>query len=184
MRDLKSRVGGSVLLAAALGAMLLPSPAMAAHEPTCANAFASGNYNVIIGSGTIVGTSGDDLILGSAGADNISGGGGNDVICGRGGADVLDGGNGNDLVLGDVCDGCESIPGAGPNGDPGSDTVRGGNSGDTTWGDEGDDSLSSGNGDDTLIGGNPGGDGDETDSCNGGRGTDTAIRCDIITNVP
>lgn len=162
-------------LAALAAVLVFPPTGVAAHEGTCANAIASGNYNVIVATtpGTITGTDGDDVIIGSSGADTINAGNGNDVVCGRGGADTIDGGNGNDLLLGDVCTGC---PG-GDGGTAGNDTIAGGNGDDTLWGDEGDDRLFGENGDDRLIGGNPGGDGDETDACDGGRGTTTVIRC-------
>jgi|GEM_PF-6095586 len=87
-------------------------------------------------------------------------------------------------MLGDVCTGCESIPGAGPDRDPGGDRLTSGNGVDTMWGDEGNDSPASGNGDDRLFGDNPGGDGDQTDSCDGGRGADIAARGDTTTNIP
>lgn len=48
----------------------------------------------------LVGTSGDDVILGSDDADTIRAGGGSDVVCGRGGADTLSGGDGDDRLLG------------------------------------------------------------------------------------
>ena len=67
---------------------------------------------------TIVGTPGDDAILGTDapeviagrdGADAIDAGGGDDLVCGGPGADILDGGTGRDLVFGgpgnDVLDG-------------------------------------------------------------------------------
>ena len=175
----RGRLGLVAALTAICGALALPAAGFGAHEGICASAINSGNYNVIVGSGTIAGTNGDDVIIGSAGADTIDGGNGDDVVCGRGGADTLDGGNGDDQVLGDVCTGC---PGA--NGTPGDDTVAGGNGVDRVWGDEGSDSVSGGRGDDALFGGNPNGDGDETDTCDGGRGTDTAVRCDATPNVP
>ena len=56
--------------------------------------------NLITGAGTITGTAGNDLILGSAGADTIDGAGGNDCILGGGGDDQITGGDGNDICLG------------------------------------------------------------------------------------
>lgn len=158
------------VLAVLAAVLVFPPSGLAAHEGTCATAIASGNYTVITGSGTINGTHGNDVIIGSTGADTIDAGTGDDVVCGRGGADMIDGGNGNDLLLGDVCDSC---PG-GAAGTPGADMISGGNGDDTLWGDEGADTLSGDNGDDRLIGGNPG---DETDACGGGRDTTSLVRC-------
>lgn len=56
--------------------------------------------NLVVGSGTIIGTEGNDLILGSFGADEIYGMGGNDCILGGGGDDIIDGGDGNDVCVG------------------------------------------------------------------------------------
>lgn len=55
--------------------------------------------NLVIGSGTLSGTPGNDLILGSSGADMIDGLGGNDCIVGGGGDDQINGGDGNDACL-------------------------------------------------------------------------------------
>lgn len=56
--------------------------------------------NLITGSGTLTGTMGNDLILGSTNADLIDGAGGNDCILGGGGADTITGGDGSDICLG------------------------------------------------------------------------------------
>jgi predicted extracellular nuclease len=77
---------------------------------------------------TIVGTEGNDVIVGTNKRDVILGLGGNDVIRGGNGEDVICGGLGNDVVTAD-------------NGD---DVVLGG---------FGNDWLSGGNGDDRLVGG-------------------------------
>jgi hypothetical protein len=55
---------------------------------------------IISGSGTLTGTTGNDLIIGSAGADLIDGMEGNDCILGGGGDDSLIGNTGNDVCLG------------------------------------------------------------------------------------
>jgi Tol biopolymer transport system component len=49
---------------------------------------------------TITGTSGDDVLKGSAGSDVICGGDGNDTLVGRGSRDVLEGGSGDDTLAG------------------------------------------------------------------------------------
>lgn len=194
MRRFRSRLALLAPTAALFTALLLPASVLAAHEDNCIAAFQSGQYNVIIGSGTINGTDGDDLIFGSAGPDTINGGNGNDVICGRGGSDILSGGNGIDQVIGDVCsrlgatagaDTCESIT-LSPTGDPGNDTVSGDNGDDRlavgggVWGDGGNDTVSGGNGDDTVFG-NAG-----TDTCDGGRGTDAepSNSCESEVSIP
>lgn len=67
---------------------------------------------LITGTGTITGTAGNDLILGSAGADTIDGLGGNDCILGGGGDDTITGGADNDVCLGnagtDIFTDCET----------------------------------------------------------------------------
>lgn len=55
--------------------------------------------NIITGAGTVTGTSGNDLILGSSGADTIDGLSGDDCILGGGGDDVIDGNIGTDICL-------------------------------------------------------------------------------------
>jgi Ca2+-binding RTX toxin-like protein len=66
---------------------------------------------VISGSGTLTGTAGNDLIIGSSGADTIDGLGGNDCILGGSGDDSLTGNEGNDVCLGspgnDIFTDCE-----------------------------------------------------------------------------
>jgi hypothetical protein len=55
--------------------------------------------NIVSGAGTLIGTTGNDLILGSSGADVIAGLGGNDCIVSGGGDDSLNGMDGNDICL-------------------------------------------------------------------------------------
>jgi Ca2+-binding RTX toxin-like protein len=73
----------------------------------------------IYGSGTIVGTPGNDIICGSEGSDQINGNGGNDRILGMGGNDQIFGGPGNDKIFGGA--GFDSIFGQG-----GTDIIDGG----------------------------------------------------------
>ncbi len=56
--------------------------------------------NIITGSGTITGTNGNDLILGSAADDTINGLGGTDCILGGGGNDTISGDGGSDVCSG------------------------------------------------------------------------------------
>lgn len=113
---------------------------------------------------TIVGTSGNDLLVGTAGRDVICGGAGHDRIYGRGGDDVIRGGYGNDLILGEAGDdrvdggfGNDRIlGGAGDDwlrGQAGNDTIAGEEGDDVVFGDSGDDLISGGAGTDKLIGG-------------------------------
>ena len=55
--------------------------------------------NLVSGAGTLTGTAGNDLILGSSSADVIDGLGGNDCIVGGGGDDSLTGNDGTDVCL-------------------------------------------------------------------------------------
>jgi Ca2+-binding RTX toxin-like protein len=70
---------------------------------------------------TIVGTSGDDLLAGTAGPDVICGRGGDDTIGGGPGADIIRGGAGNDRLQGDG----------------GRDVLQGGAGSDWLWGRDG-----------------------------------------------
>ena len=58
---------------------------------------------VVHGSGTITGTSSNDLILGSSDDDIIDGLGGDDCIVGEGGNDIIDGNDGSDICIGGGC---------------------------------------------------------------------------------
>lgn len=70
------------------------------HELAPAGCGAQDLEQLITGSGTLTGTSGNDLILGSAGDDTIDGLGGDDCIVGGGGDDTLIGGEGSDSCIG------------------------------------------------------------------------------------
>ncbi len=67
---------------------------------------------LVQGSGTITGTTGNDLILGSGGNDMIDGLGGDDCILGGDGDDTIDGNDQTDICLGgqgtDTFSNCES----------------------------------------------------------------------------
>jgi Ca2+-binding RTX toxin-like protein len=56
--------------------------------------------NTVIGSGTVAGSSGNDLVLGSSGSDIIDGGAGDDCIVGGAGSDTITGGLGTDVCIG------------------------------------------------------------------------------------
>lgn len=69
-----------------------------AKPSQCASLNLTGS--IVVGSGTITGTTGNDLLLGSAGADTFNGGGGQDCMVGGGGNDLF---NGNGRFAGDIC---------------------------------------------------------------------------------
>jgi hypothetical protein len=95
---------------------------------------------------TLVGTTGDDVLKGTAGDDVIVGDEGNDTILGFAGDDLICGGPGNDRLFG----------GAGEDemyGEAGNDYLRGGGTNDTMYGGEGDDSFRGLRGDDAIFGG-------------------------------
>lgn len=107
----------------------------------------------------IVGTDGDDMLLGTACADAIQGRGGSDIIDARAGDDLIDGGAGDDHIIGGS----------------GNDVMHGGNGNDIIFGGAGDDQISGGAGDDRLFGD----DGSDTvfgddghDQIHGGSGND------------
>jgi hypothetical protein len=121
------------------------------------------------GNDTILGLGGDDVICAEEGDDTVLGGSGGDVIDGGTGDDELSGGNGNDVL--DGRDGDDVVTGDNGddvlNGGDGDDALDGGNGRDTVNGDAGDDRLDGGNGNDLLSGG-PG-----DDTLNGDSGADT-----------
>jgi predicted extracellular nuclease len=112
---------------------------------------------------TIVGTAGDDVIMGTnkadviatfGGNDTIHGGNGEDVICSGTGDDVVDAGNGKDYV----------------DAGAGDDVVDGGNGKDVILGGSGNDELDGGNGVDDLDGG------DGIDTCIHG---ENVVACEL-----
>ncbi|MEN3336576.1 MAG: hypothetical protein V7647_252 [Acidobacteriota bacterium] len=165
------------------GAVSLMASTVASAEP----AMCLGTPATITGSGTIVGTDGPDVIVGSTGNDTILGLGGDDLICGDLGNDTIDGGSGDDFLIGDSSlsillgqNGGQSVPGgndtiyggAGDDqifGEAGSDTIDTGNGNDFATGNVGNDTVSGGNGDDELFGG-PG-----SDTLNGENGNDLLV---------
>ena len=79
---------------------------------------------VTYGDVTILGGSGDDVIMSNAGNDTLSGGKGNDYVWGGSGNDTLSGGEGNDQLLGGTGD--DTLDGG-----TGIDTMTGGAGNDT-----------------------------------------------------
>ena len=84
--------------------------------------------SIVSGSGTVNGTNGNDLILGSAGVDTLNGANGPDCLMAGSGADTLNGGAGTDILLGG--DGNDNLLGNAANdtlyGEGGNDTLNGG----------------------------------------------------------
>ncbi len=117
----------------------------------------------------IVGTTGNDTLVGTNTIDRIYGLDGNDELQGSAGADALDGGAGNDTLFGgdnaDYLDGGagldQLVAGAGDDG------LFGGEGNDTLWGEAGQDYLDGGSGTDQFSGG------DGNDTVSGGTGDDT-----------
>ncbi len=124
--------------------------------PTCAGQLATvyvNASNLIVGGpdngnaylGTLNGTGGDDVIVGTSGNDTINAANGDDLVCADAGNDTVNGDTGDDTVYGG--DGKDSL-----NGDDGNDTLYGENGKDTIKGHAGDDKIFGGNGSDTLQG--------------------------------
>ncbi|MBK5222251.1 MAG: diguanylate cyclase [Acidimicrobiia bacterium] len=88
------------MLAASL-TTVTPSVAQPATEPvTC-----TGEEATIVGTDgddTLLGTSKRDVIVALGGDDDIHGGNGNDLICAGAGADSVNGGNGKDTIRGEA----------------------------------------------------------------------------------
>jgi hypothetical protein len=110
---------------------------------------------------TIIGTDGDDVIVGTNKMDVIVGLGGDDLINGKGGEDVICAGDGDDIV----------------NGGNGGDTIFGGADDDQLNGEKGDDNINAGIGHDAIYGGKG------TDVCDGDIGIDSANLCETAVNV-
>lgn len=149
-------------------------------------------------NGSLVGTSGDDVIVGSESHDTIFALSGNDTVCARGASDAIFGGSGNDTLLGGA--GNDVIFGGSGNdvinaGD-GNDAAFGESGNDTIDGGAGKDAIDGGAGSDTVAGGDEndvvrGGSGSDAldggagnDVCNGGSGTDTDTLCEVRIQLP
>jgi len=119
---------------------------------------------------TIMGTPGDDVLVGKGASDVIYGGGGDDHISGgRNGNDTICGGPGDDVIQGGR--GYDSLVGEGGGdklaGETGSDMLDGGAGDDRLSGSKGADNLHGGAGEDLLIGAKG------PDDLEGGAGDDT-----------
>jgi hypothetical protein len=105
-------------------------------------------------------------VVGTTDADTLTGTDEADIICGLAGPDTLNGRGGNDLVLGGL--GIDTLRGA-----RGADTLRGNSGPDDLFGGRGNDDLFGNAGNDLLDGGRG-----RHDSCRGGPGVDTLVRCE------
>ena len=108
---------------------------------------------------TIVGTPGNDILIGAKGVDVFVALGGNDQIRGRAGDDLICAGPGDDLVWGN--NGADLIYGG-----EGDDLIRGNRGKDVVYGGEGDDDLRGGRHDDAVRGDT------DDDELRGGNGLD------------
>ena len=124
---------------AVLVASLLLSPAVGNSADGVQPVDCSGKLATIVGTDgddTLVGTPGRDVIVGLRGNDWIFGGEGDDVLCGDRGHDLLRGGAGDDVLYGDR----------------GRDRLRGGSDADSLYGGPSNDLIDGGPGDDYLQG--------------------------------
>ena len=116
-------------------------------------------------SGTIQGTSGNDVIIGDNGTNKIFGKGGKDRICAKDGPDRVEGGGDFDRIDGGAGDELPAKPA-----EPGADepVLIGGSGPDTIFGGGGDDAIHGFGGNDRIYSG------DGTDSIYAGPGDDQA----------
>lgn len=119
-----------------------------------------------VGFDTLRGGAGDDYVSGEAGTDAAYGDAGNDQVLGGTESDSINGGTGNDTLSGQA--GEDVI-----HGDADNDRLSGGTENDQLYGDAGNDALDGG-----PMTGPPG------NYCRGGPGTDTAINCQTVVEVP
>ncbi|WP_247887644.1 Ig-like domain-containing protein [Azospirillum argentinense] len=135
-------------------------------------------FAAVIGSATLTGGGGNQVVYGDSGAqsmilgpgdDFLSGGGGNDTVASTSGNDTLYGDAGDDLMHGG--DGDDLMNGGSENdtmgGGGGRDTMGGGTGNDILFGENGDDILFGEEGDDVLVLGAG------SDMADGGAGNDT-----------
>jgi Ca2+-binding RTX toxin-like protein len=124
------------------------------------------------GNDEVLGNTSDNLLVGGNGNDSMTGNDGNDTLSGNQGVDVLSGGNGNDFIVGGRDN--DSV-----SGNAGDDLIVSGNIGhDLVDGGDGNDLLAGGQNNDTLLGGV----GNDTlsgdlgqDVLTGGTGADTFV---------
>ncbi len=129
------RYGGNLLGSAGWnGAEVLASwisDAVTTHEGLQALAFAG----IDLATGSLTGTSGNDVLWGNGSGNALRGGAGGDLLIGNAGNDSLSGESGRDILLGGL----------------GSDTLNGGAGDDRLIGGLGNDNLTGGDGSDVYV---------------------------------
>lgn len=110
----------------------------------------------------LIGTGGNDTLLGGSQEDTLTGLGGDDILDGGSDKDSVDGGEGNDSASGGSSH--DTVIGG-----PGEDTVIGGSGSDVLYGDEDNDTISGGSGSDDINTGTG------THDVNGGSGSDDIV---------
>ena len=131
------------------------------------------------GNDSIIGNALDNRLEGRGGDDIISGGDGNDILFGGSGSNRIDGGDGDDIIDGGSNSSTLTILSRNHlYGGKGNDTITGGNGSDIIYGGFGDDRIWGGAGPDRLFG--EGGDdfldgGEGADSVWGGTGDDVIV---------
>ena len=155
-RSMDRPVARLVALLVVVIGLTLPAPPPATGAVMCAGRPAT---LVMSSAGTVRGTDGADVIIGSAGPDVIRSGGGRDVVCAGAGKDRVHSQGGDDVVRGG--DGADTLSGGNWR-----DSLLGGDGDDVIHGDSAQDVLFGQRGDDRLYGGV------EADVLFGGRGAD------------
>jgi Ca2+-binding RTX toxin-like protein len=172
-------------LALCAGSAMAGTGDLAANPPTC-----EGKPVTLLGTpgdDILVGTPFRDIVLAGDGDDVVAGLGGSDIVCGGPDDDTILGGTGNDILYGGPGD--DSLRGAGGhdwlNGQAGDDDLRGGALQDTHRGESGNDVLDAVAGDtgavDHVFGGSGNDDlstddGVANDLGSGGANVDTCAR--------
>nr|WP_280529685.1 cadherin domain-containing protein [Novosphingobium aerophilum] len=122
--DLIIRYGGSTASQITIKNQTLTASAIEAFRLADGQSVSLASILIATSAAQLVGTTGDDLLVGQTGAlaDNLSGGDGNDVLVGYDGADTLSGGNGDDVLEGGA--GADRLDGGANAAGGAGDTVR------------------------------------------------------------
>lgn len=133
---------------------------------------------------TIIGTTGNDIVVAKGGADTVRTLGGNDVVCAGGGNDTVKTGAGKDATFGNGGNDILLLGGGVDRGfgNGGADEIHGGGGNDILGGGGGTDQVLGEAGRDRLSGGPGAG-----DRCDGGPATDSLAPlhgCEVVAGVP